>query len=91
MKLSENVVIHSFEKEHYLIPVGVHPQTGKPYGNMMVLNNTSRAILALLAEETTQEQVIQGMLAQYNASRERIARDVEGLLDQLRLLGVLEE
>ena len=44
-----------------------------------------------LKEDTTDEEIIEKMLARYDAPRERIAQDVARILAKLRSIGALHE
>ena len=54
-------------------------------------NKTAAFIVNCLKEETTKEQIVDAMCAEYNAPRETIAADVEEVLNTLRSIHALEE
>ena len=54
-------------------------------------NDTLGAILRLLSEETTEQEVIRAMIDAYDAPEEIIARDVRSVITALREIGALHD
>ena len=63
MKLSPNFLIHVQDDEHLLIPVSDAKFSGVVRGN-----KTFGAILACLKEETTEEQIVESLKAQFEGA-----------------------
>ena len=79
MKLSPNFLIHVQDDEHLLIPVSDAKFSGVVRGN-----KTFGAILACLKEETTEEQIVASLKAQFEgADDEVIKADVAKALSEL--------
>ena len=52
---------------------------------------TAGFIVECLKEDVTEAEIIERMLAKYDASKEQITGDVEAVLDKLRSIGAIEE
>ena len=79
MKLSPNFLIHVQDDEHLLIPVSDAKFSGVVRGN-----KTFGAILSCLKEETTEEQIVASLKAQFEgADDEVIKADVAKALSEL--------
>ncbi|MBQ6272143.1 MAG: PqqD family protein [Clostridiales bacterium] len=79
MKLSPNFLIHVQDDEHLLIPVSDAKFSGVVRGN-----KTFGAILSCLKEETTEEQIVENLKAQFEgADDEVIKADVAKALSEL--------
>jgi len=61
------------------------------FSGMVRSNETAAFIVDQLKEETTPERIIETMLAEYDAPREIIARDVNKVIETLRGIGALDE
>lgn len=44
-----------------------------------------------LKQDVTQEEIVEKMLAKYDASEEQVRRDVEKIVEQFRQIGAIEE
>ena len=86
MKLSEAFITYNTENESILVPLG-----DTPFSGMVKGNKTLGAILALLKEETTEQEVIHAMQRRFNVPEDIIIRDVKKALAELRKIGALEE
>lgn len=61
------------------------------FSGMVRSNPTAAFIVDCLMEETTRDAIIQAMLDKYDAPQERIASDVDMILDKLRSIGAIDE
>ena len=86
MKLNPEFITHLTDEEALLVPLG-----GNAFHGIVRGNPTLGAILERLKQETTEEQIVESMCAEYDAPREVIAADVAEILDTLRSINALEE
>ena len=86
MKLKNDFITHDTGTESLLVPTGAAEFSGLVKGN-----KTLGAILALLKQETTEEEIIATMKARFDAPVEVITRDVKKALAELRKIGAIEE
>lgn len=88
MKLKEGFILHNVGNEHMMVATG---DAGKSFNGLVRNNATANFILEQLMNETTEEQIVDAMMAKYDASREQIASDVKSVLQQVREAGFLDE
>ena len=85
MKLKEGFITHEAGGRAMLVPTGSAGFAGLVRGN-----RTFGAILELLQEETTEEEIILAMCARFDAPPEKITADVKKALQELQKIGALE-
>lgn len=86
MKLSPDFIVHNRGGENLLIPTASSSFSGIVRGN-----KTMGAIIELLKEETTEEEIVASMLSRFDAPSEKVAADVAKVLAELRKIGALDE
>lgn len=87
MKLNPKFLTHETFGEHYMIGTG-----DTAFNGIVKSNETAAFIIECLKSETTQDEVIDRLLAEYEgACRDTVSRDVEGVIRKLRGIGALEE
>ena len=85
MKLKPEFITHFANDEALLVPLG-----GTAFHGIVRGNATLGAILERLKQETTEEQIVESMCAEYDAPRETIAADVRRVVKQLRGIGAID-
>ena len=86
MKLKDQFITQTIEDTQFLVAVG-----SEGFSGVVRSNPTAAFIVDMLKEETTKEDIVDAMCAKYDAPREVISNDVEGILNTLRGIGALEE
>ena len=86
MKLNDNFVIHTISDETMLIPTAAAPFHGLGEGN-----ETVGAILNCLTNDTTEEEIVNVLDAEFAGSREDMAEDVRSVIEKLRSIGAIDE
>ena len=86
MKLKKEFISHDTDVESLLVPTGDAGWSGLVKGN-----KTLGAILTLLKDDTTENEIIAAMKARFDAPEEVIARDVSRALTELRKIGAIDE
>lgn len=86
MKLSSDFLVHHSGKETVVVPTGNAAFSGIVKGN-----DTFGEIVELLKKDTTEEEIITKMMAQYDAPRKTIEKDVVYVVGNLRKIGALDE
>lgn len=88
MKLKEGFILHNVGNEHMMVATG---DAGKSFNGLVRNNATANFILEQLMKETTEEQIVDAMMAKYDASREQIETDVQKVLEQLYAIGAIDD
>ena len=86
MKLNKDFLIHSTGNESILVPTGAANFSGVVRGN-----ETLGRILELLKTDTTEEEIVGKIRAEYDAPEGVIEADVRKALEELRTIGALDE
>ena len=85
MKLKSNFITHNSSDESYLVPT-----TNSAFSGMVRGNKTMGAIIDLLKEETTEEEVVKAMRERFDAPEDVIEKDVKHVIEELTKIGALE-
>lgn len=86
MKLKNGFVTEDFDGQQVMVGVGPAAFSG-----IVRSNETAAFIVNCLKKETTKEEIVAAMAAEYDAPVDRIAADLEGVLAKLRSIGALDE
>ena len=86
MKLNENFLTQKIDDTQVMVATG-----DSQFNGIIRSNQTAAEIIDLLREETTRDEVIDKMLAKYDATREEIAPDVDMVIATLRKVGAISE
>ena len=63
----------------------------KNFSGLIRANKSASVILDCLAQETTEEAIVDALAARFDAPRETLAKDVASVLDTLRGINALVE
>lgn len=87
MKIGKDFTIQKVGNSYIAVAVG---ETSKTFHGMVRLNETGAFLWNLLAkEDCSEEELVEKMLAEYEADRETIAKDVHAVVETLRTNGIL--
>lgn len=86
MKLKEGFVTHEMGGEQIMIATGA-----ASFAGLVRSNPTAAFIVDCLKEETTRDQIVEKMLAKYDATADVIGTDVDKIIAKLRSINALDE
>ena len=86
MRLQKDFIPFDTEGETLLVSSGAEGFSGLVKGN-----KTLGAILELLENDTSEQEIIAAMKARFDAPEEIISRDIKKALAGLRAIGAIEE
>ena len=86
MRLKDGFITHEGAEEHITVPAG-----GLSFSGMVRSNKTAGFIVECLKDEVTEEEIVEKMLAKYDATKEQITKDVGDILAKVRGIGAVEE
>ena len=86
MKLNKDFILHISDDETILVPTGNAKFSGIVRGN-----KTLGAVLELLQQDTTEEEIIASLQNRFDAPEDMIARDVKKALEGLSKIGAVDE
>lgn len=85
MKLKSEFLFHNASGESFLVPT-----SDASFSGMVKGNKTFGAIIDLLKDETTEEEVIDKMKSRFSAPDGAIERDVKRVIEELTRIEALE-
>ncbi len=86
MKLKDGFITRQTDGEQIMVTVG---DVG--FAGLVRSNKTAAFIVDCLKSETTKEAIVDAMSRKYDAPKDVLDRDVEGILAKLRSIGALDE
>ena len=86
MKLKEGFITHQIQDTQMMVAAG---EAAKSFHGLVRSNETAAFIVDCLKEETTEEAIVDKLLAEYDVSREIAAQDVHEILEKLKGIGAL--
>lgn len=87
MKLKKGIVTGNIDGQDFAIATG---KLANKFQGLINNNPTAAFIFKLLADEQTEESIVNAMCARYDAPKAEIEADVKEYLAQLEEMGVLE-
>ena len=87
MKLKYEMSMMEIDGDKMAVPLN----SAESFRGVLQFNETAGRIIELLQEETTEEQIVQTLLDEYEATPERIKTNVESVLSDLRKYNLLVE
>lgn len=87
MKLKENFIVRNLLDEYMLMPTGTNIAD---FNGSIVLNDVSAFILEKMKEQTTKEEILDAILAEYDVDREQAEKDLDNLIIKLISYGIIE-
>lgn len=88
MKLCDGFITYTTNGEQIMVAAG---NAAQRFRGMVRSNATAAFIIDCLAQEITQEALVEKMFEKYDAPRALIEQDVQRVLDALRQIGALDE
>ncbi len=85
MKLKEGFLTRQTDGEQIMVAVG------GTFAGLVRSNKTAAFIVDRLKSDITKESIVSAMAEKYDASKDVIERDVEGILAKLRSIGAIDE
>ena len=74
------------EGEQIMVSVG-----DTKFAGLVRSNKTAAFIVDCLKSETTKDAIVEAMAEKYDAPKDILAKDVEGIIAKLRSIGALDE
>ena len=65
--------------------------TSSSFAGLIRNNKTAAFIVECLKDDTTQEKIVEAMVAKYDAPKDVLAKDVSDVIEKLRIVGALDE
>ncbi len=85
MKLKADFMTHNSEGEQILIDVSNH------FSGLIRNNRTAAFIVDCLKRDVSEEEIVDCVYREYDASRDVIREDVKRVIEKLRTIGAIDE
>lgn len=87
MKLKEGFITHQIQDTQMMVATG---EAAKHFHGLVRSNETAAFIVDCLKSETTEEEIVDKLLTEYDVERDRAAKDVRLIVEKLTGIGALE-
>ena len=88
MKVSDQFIMRTIAGENILIPVGDAAISGK---GLIIFSESGAFIYQKLKDGYTREEIVEALTAEYEVSADKVSKDVDAFLNQMRQLKMLAE
>lgn len=85
MKLKDNFITHETDGEQIMVAAG------GSFAGMVRSNATAAFIVDCLKTDTTEAEILDKMLAKYDADKNVMAEDLKMIIGKLRKIGAIDE
>lgn len=86
MRIEKEFVLREIAGDYIIIPTG---STVLEFNGLITVNEVGVTLWKMLQEEVTLEQLVQGVLAEYDVEEEVAREDIQEFLDTLAKGGIL--
>ena len=86
MRIEKEFVLREIAGDYIIIPTG---KTVLEFNGLITVNEVGVTLWNMLQEEVTVDQLVQGVLAQYDVDEEVAREDIQEFLDTLDKGGIL--
>ena len=88
MKQNPEFIITDVGDDHILVPVG---KAAANFNAIISLNDMGQTIWNMLEKETSAEEILKSILAEYEVSEAQAKADIDSFLAKLKENGAIEE
>ena len=88
MKQNPEFIITDVGDDHVLVPVG---KAAVNFNAIISLNELGKTIWNMLEKETSAEEILKSILAEYEVSEAQAKADIDSFLAKLKENGAIEE
>lgn len=86
MRINKEFVLREIAGDYIIIPTGA---TVLEFNGLITVNEVGVTIWNMLQEEVTMDELVQGVLAEYEVEEEVARKDIQEFLDKLVEGGIL--
>lgn len=87
MKINKNFVLKEVAGTYLVVAVG---DAVKTFNKVINLNETGAFLWRQLENNVTKEQLVDALTAEYKVEREEATKDIEGFIEGLKQVNILE-
>lgn len=87
MKVEKEFVLREIAGDYIIIPTG---KTVLEFNGLITVNEVGVSLWNMLQEEVTLDELVQGILEEYDVEEDVAREDIQDFLDKLVLDGILQ-
>ena len=88
MRINKEFVLREIAGDYIAVPTG---KTALDFNGLITMNEVGVSIWKMLAEDVTLEDIVQGILAEYDVDEDIAREDVQDFIDTLYEKRILEQ
>lgn len=88
MRINKEFVLREIAGDYIIIPIG---ETALEFHGLITVNEVGVELWKMLQEEVSMEQLVQGILSEYDVTEEVAREDIQEFIDNLVKGGILTE
>ena len=88
MRQNPEFILTDVADDHILVPVG---ESSANFHLIITLNDMGQTIWTMLEKETTEEEILKNILAEYDVSEEQAREDIDSFIAKLRENGCIAD
>ena len=88
MRINKEYVLREIAGDYIIIPVG---KTVLEFNGLITVNEVGVSLWKMLQEEVTLEDLVKGILEEYDVEEETARKDIQEFLGEMIKGGILEE
>lgn len=87
MKINKEFVIREIAGDYIIVPTG---STALQFNGLITVNEVGAFLWNLLKQETTEEELLQNLVNEYEVDEETAKKDIEEFLEHLKANDIVE-
>lgn len=88
MRINKEYVLREIAGDYIIIPIG---STALEFNGLITVNEVGVTLWKMLQEEVSLDDLVQGILAEYDVKEEVAREDIQDFLDELIKGGILKK
>lgn len=88
MKIEKEFILREIAGDHIIVPVG---KTVLEFNGLVAVNEVGASLWNMLQQEVTMDELVQGILSEYEVEESVARQDILEFLDKLVANGILEK
>ncbi len=88
MKIRDTYILRTVAGENLVVPIG---DKNISFNAVITLNDSGKYLWNVLLNDTTEPQLVESLMSEYDVSREIAERDVTVFIRSLKENGILED
>ncbi len=88
MKIKDGYILRKVAGQHIVVPIG---EAARQFNGMISLNDSGAFLWEQMAEDTTRNELVEKLLAEYDVDAQKAEVGVDAFVDKMREAKLLDE